>query len=141
MIIIGIILLLTSGFLGYSRIKFLDNSVKTEGVVVRYVEAGTVTSSSTSARITRMTYAPVVSFNSSDGKTFEFRSAISSNNKPYSIGDKVKVAYLKENPSVAEIYSFIRMWLLSLGVLFGGIVVLLIGIIGLKHPERITTYG
>lgn len=137
-IIIGIILILISGYLAYSRANFLGNSVKADGIVTNYVETGTITSGA--VKIARMTYAPMVSFNSSEGKAIEFKSALSSTSKPYKIGDKVTVVYLKGNPSSAEIYSFTRMWLVSLGVLFGGIVVLLIGVIGLTHPEMVRTY-
>lgn len=136
MVVVGILLLSTSAFLGYSRFKFLENAIKSEGIVVKY--EGTL--SSNSARIAKMMYAPVVSFNSSEGKSFEFESALSSNDKPYMLGERVTVVYDPSNPLNAEIYSFTRMWFLSLTVLFGSIVVSLIGIIGLKHPERISNH-
>jgi hypothetical protein len=135
LITIGVILLLSSFFVGYNRINFLNNSSKTLGYVSGYSQTNGY--SAGKPQIPRTFYYPLVSFNSSDGRTFQFKSSVASNVKSYTLGDSVEVVYSKDNPSNAEIYSVFRLWALTGGLFFLGLILVTVGYGNLKHPERI----
>lgn len=78
--------------------------------------------------VERISYAPIVRFDASDGRVIEFHGRGGSGTD-YSAGDQVTVIYDPANPIRARIVSFIDLWLpsavcLAITVLFGGVVVL-----------------
>jgi cytochrome c oxidase assembly protein Cox11 len=136
LIFLGIVIIVISFFIGYSRLNFLNNANKTTGIIIGYTETGKTSGLNNRGPILPA-YAPIVAFNSSQKENFQFTSSISSNKKSYSVGEKVEVVYQRNNPQIAEIYSFFRIWALTLGVFFLGLIFFLTGFTGLKYPKRV----
>jgi hypothetical protein len=69
------------------------------------------------------TYAPVVRFQSSDGRTVTFESSHSSNPPAYDVGEKVTVIYPVDKPEKAEIKGAGKVfWIIFTSV--GGIIII-----------------
>lgn len=53
----------------------------------------------------RVMYAPVVRFTSPDGRSLEFTDEISRNRPGYRVGDRVRIMYLRRDPTDVRIAS------------------------------------
>ena len=97
-------------------------AVKTEGVVtdlIATLSSRTSSTGTTSIAGRSYVYAPVVQFQTNNGKSIAFESSLSSNPPDYAVGDSVQVLYIEDDPSHAKIYGFFYLWGGSL--IFGGI--------------------
>lgn len=83
--------------------------------------------------VERRSYAPIVRFDTSDGRAIEFHGRGGSGTD-YTAGDRVTVIYDPANPIRAHIVSFIDLWLPS-AVCFG-VAVLLAGVVVLSRRLR-----
>ncbi|MFH0976926.1 MAG: DUF3592 domain-containing protein [Spirochaetota bacterium] len=83
------------------NIIFIKNSIPATGTVVDFhIHRGK----------TFTTYAPIVSFKTTDGKSIKFRSQIGGNSDDYAIGQQVTVLYDPVDPKNAEINSVSQLW-------------------------------
>ena len=102
--------------------SFMAPAVKTEGVVtdlIATLSSRTSSTGTTSIAGRSYVYAPVVQFQTNNGKSITFESSVSSNPPDYAVGDSVQVLYIEDNPSHAKIYGFFSLWGGSL--IIGGI--------------------
>ena len=110
--IIGFFLLL-GAFSAYTSVNaFMENAIKTQGVVTDLVR-------SRSTNNTSYYYAPVVKFMTQQGQIIEFVSSTSSSPASYSIGEKVSVLYSPDKPQDAKIDDFFSLW--GAALVLGGI--------------------
>jgi hypothetical protein len=125
---VGILLLFSAAGLFIHEQNFLKKAHMATGKVI---ELGRSVSSSKSSK--SVSYYPVVSFNTAEGKPFTFSSSLSSNPPSYSVGEEVTVYYLPENPQEAEIKGFFSQWLAVIISGFLGLLFSSIGIGTLRH--------
>src|SRR5699024_5646502 len=80
---------------------------------------GTVVDRSVSISDGSQMYTPIIEFQPTWGENIRFHSSVASSPPKYSIGDKVEVYYLPDDPSHAKIASFMSIWLgpLALSIL------------------------
>lgn len=105
--------MLVGTFFWYQNIEsFIAESAKAEGKVTEVVRSRSSDST---------TYKPVVQFYAPNGELIEFMSGTGSNPPSHTVGEKVEVLYLPENPHDAKINSFFSLWLgpLIVGVMGG----------------------
>jgi hypothetical protein len=94
---------------------FIAKSTKAEGTIIDLEHANS------------RTYKPVVRFNAQDGEVVEFTSSVGTSPPSYSIGEKVEIRYLSNEPKNAIINNFLTLWLTPLIFSGIGIVFILIG--------------
>ena len=109
--LVGLILLLTSGFLFNHTKNFLANSLVTQGTVFDVVLRRTSGTGTSSTRVGSGVYCPLFRFKTNTGETIEIESSFGSNPPSYAIGDKITVRYQPENPYGAKIDSFFHICL------------------------------
>ena len=81
-------------------------------------------------------YAPVVTYKTTEGRDVTFVNGVSANPPSYDKGDKVEVVYDPDKPEQAEINSALGLWLVP-GILGGlGGTCLLFGLV-LLRPRRL----
>lgn len=115
---IGILMLLASAVLIYTKVGVLSSSVKTTGTVIdNRLYTG---------RKSR-TYTPVVTFRTNDGQTITFEGSISSNPPSFDLQEQVTVYYSPKDPQKAEIGTFFQLWFLPLIFGFMGTIFTSIG--------------
>jgi hypothetical protein len=61
-----------------------------------------------------VTYSPVISFQTPDGQTIEFKSQSGSSSRWPAVGQTVEILYDPRNPQQAEINSFSSLWIAPL---------------------------
>jgi len=120
---------LGGAYLAFSSTQdFLKTAVSTQGTVIELVRSrSSSSSSSSSSSNSDYTYAPVVEFETQDGRRVEFKSSTSSNPPSYSRGEKVEVLYQETSPENAKIQGFFSLWGLSMIVGIFGLILSLIG--------------
>jgi hypothetical protein len=124
-IIITVFSLIGATFFGIGLFSFIDtqNFIKTaastEGVVFELKPVQ-------SRKNRGFTYAPVVKFQTPDGKNIQFQSSTSSNPPGFSVGQTVPVLYNRSNPQEAQVDSFVQLWLLP--TVFGGFGIIFMGV-------------
>lgn len=104
--IIGLGLLIASVFVYLNTRKFIDASAKAQGTVIAHASGRSSDGD--------ITYAPIVSFRTEDGRTVEFKSGTSSTNASPPVGQTVEVLYNRQRPEEAEINSFSSLWTLNI---------------------------
>ncbi|HEX8748948.1 MAG TPA: DUF3592 domain-containing protein [Pyrinomonadaceae bacterium] len=104
--VIGLGLLIASVFVFLNTRNFINSSVRAPGTVIAHAQ---VRSSDGD-----ITYAPVVSFRTQDGRTVEFKSRTSSTAASPPVGQTVEVLYKPHAPEDAEINSFSSLWTLNI---------------------------
>ena len=121
--------LLGGAYLAFSSTQdILKTAVSTQGTVIELVRSRSSSSSSSSSLSdSDYTYAPVVEFETQDGRRVEFKSSTSSNPPSYSRGEKVEVLYQETFPENAKIQGFFSLWGLSMIVGIFGLILSLIG--------------
>jgi hypothetical protein len=81
-------------------------AVRAEGTIVTFVEER-----QTGERAGHPLFAPVVTFTAASGQSIEFTSARSERPNPYTVGQRVAVRYLPEDPGSADLESVASGWL------------------------------
>jgi hypothetical protein len=87
-------------------------AVRAEGTIVGFVEE-----SPTGQRAGHQLFAPLVSFTAASGEAIEFQSSRSERPNPYTVGQRVTVCYLPEDPSSADLESVASGWMSLIVVL------------------------
>ena len=108
---------------------FLHRSVAADGSVVGLVPVQNQDDG-------QMNYAPTFTFTAADGKLYTLTSGTASNPPGFTVGQPVKVLYIKGDPSGAKLDTFWQLWFIpvvfeSLGVVFTGM-----GLLFLRHLRR-----
>ena len=80
-------------------------AVQAEGTIVGFVEE------TTGQRAGHPLFAPIVTFMAANGESIEFTSARSERPNPYTVGQRVAVRYLPEDPNSADLESVASGWM------------------------------
>ncbi|GAB4577784.1 MAG: hypothetical protein Fur0022_05160 [Anaerolineales bacterium] len=75
-------------------------------------------------------YRPEIRFKTHAGRTINFIAPIATRPPRYAIGDEVEVIYDPENPSTAQINSFLYLWFATLMLVGFGIFFVAMGTLG-----------
>ena len=94
-------------------------AVRAEGTIVGFAEE-----TPTGDRAGHPLFAPFVTFTTASGESIEFKSSRSERPNPYTIGQRVAVRYLPEDPNGADLESVASGW-------FALIVILVMAAVGL----------
>jgi hypothetical protein len=120
MLAIAIITLPLSFFTYAHSQRFIKSANRAQGTVIRLDER--------SGSGSRSVYYPVYTFQDSQGKQHEIYSSSGSYPPSYEVGEKVTVLYQSDNPSNAEIDSFMDKWLFTVLLAGFGLIGLFLGI-------------
>ena len=96
-------------------------AVRAEGTIVGF-EAETPTGD----RAGHPLFAPLVTFTAANGESIEFKSSRSERPNPYTVGQKVAVRYLPEDPDGADLEAVASGWMSLIVVLVMAVVALTI---------------
>jgi hypothetical protein len=96
-------------------------AIKAEGTIVGFEEERP-----TGDRAGHPLFAPLVTFTAADGQTIEFKSSRSERPNPYTVGQRVAVYYLPEDPNGADLASVAAGWMSLVVVLIMAVVTLTI---------------
>jgi hypothetical protein len=118
---LGVLLLAWAAYKYLDTRAWLARSVEATGSVIEMVrvrdrETGDVS------------FAPLVRFQTRDGKTVEFQSTFRSNPPAYSTGQNVTVLYDPAEPNAAAVSGLFSIWGFSIILALVGIVFLVVGI-------------
>ncbi|HQU85994.1 MAG TPA: DUF3592 domain-containing protein [Pyrinomonadaceae bacterium] len=100
LLFLGVSLFCFGCALAIYRLNFMLKSLIAEGKVVDYEQHPTE----------RNCYHPVIEYLTETNKKVVFKSSVSQNKKPYKIGEKISVRYLKSDPKKAEINKKWIIW-------------------------------
>jgi Protein of unknown function (DUF3592) len=100
-LVVGTMLLVLAMTLFYRRLSAMLQGVSVVGRVVDH-EARTIDDSTS--------YLPVVEFNDAQGKQIRFTSVAGGSGRQPKVGAEVRVRYLRANPKIVYIQSFLHMW-------------------------------
>lgn len=109
-VLIGIGFMTFSWHLYKGDRAFIQHSSPTVGIVVR--------SERVSPERGAVSYYPIVTFQASRGKKYEFRNGTGNSHPIYKDGEQVPVRYEIQNPANAKIAGFWELW--GLTAIFGG---------------------
>ncbi|MFH2063139.1 MAG: DUF3592 domain-containing protein [bacterium] len=134
---IGLPMIGVSGYTLYSTYDMVSSGVRTEGTVVRLEEV----KHRRPPKIHRQkktvaAYHPVISFLTEDGQTVEYRSDFGTSPPVHEVGEKVDVIYDPQDPSRAEIDSFVSLWLGPILVAGGGVLITAVGLLDIVLSRR-----
>jgi Protein of unknown function (DUF3592) len=101
-----------------ARREFDRSAVTTEGEIVAFKESR---SSSQTDSLTTLV-APVVTFTPQGGSPIRFTSDTALHPNPYSIGQKVRVRYLPNDPAKADLEAVTSSWLALVVLVVLGVV-------------------
>lgn len=109
--------LLGVGYWANQRSAWLESLIPTSGTVVEQI-----TSEDEDGDVA---YRPVIAFETSSGKTYEFSPATASNPPEYRVGDQVDVLYASDYPDRALLNRWSEKWLglTILGIICGVLLV------------------
>lgn len=100
--------LLIGAFLSYDDTNsFLEGAIRADGVIVKNLERKDV---DTKSHRKSVTYFPVIHFVTPKGERIEFNSLVGSNPPRYSVGQRISVLYLPDNPYEARINDSFSIW-------------------------------
>jgi len=116
---VGLSLLLGAGWSTWSTKTWIDRTVEGQGKVIEMVRIRSDDGG--------YMYAPLVRFETSDGRSIEFESRVRSNPPGYRTGQTVAVLYDPDEPESAAIRGVLQLWLTSIILGFVGSMFLLIG--------------
>ena len=105
---IGILLLVLTPVMVVRTAQFLAGAERTDGTVVDLSRSKDSEGS--------VTFSPVVSFTTAEGRTVEFVSSSGSSSPSHSEGDRVEVLYDPDDPNDARLSGFLDLWFGSLVV-------------------------
>src|SRR4051794_40337348 len=94
-------------------------AVRAEGTIVGFEEE-----SPSGQRAGHPLFAPLVTFTAANGESIQFKSSRSERPNPYTVGQRVAVRYLPEDPSSADLESVASGWLTLIVVLVMTVVAL-----------------
>jgi hypothetical protein len=100
-LLVGIALLMLAIFLFYRRVLTTLKGVTVIGRIVDH-EIRTIDDSTS--------YLPIVEFIDQQGKEIRFTSVAGDSDRYPKIGSEVRICYLRSNPKIAYIKSFLHMW-------------------------------
>jgi hypothetical protein len=118
---IGLLVLGIAIYLTWSTHAWLGRSVQATGVVVENVRMQ-------NRQTGELMFAPLVRFQTADGRTIEFQSSLRTNPPAYSPGQRVTVLYDPAKPVSAEIASLFSIWFAPIVLWFLGTVFTAVGI-------------
>jgi hypothetical protein len=81
-------------------------AIRAEGTIVGFEEERP-----TGERAGHPLYAPLVTFTTASGETIDFKSSRSERPNPYTVGQRVAVRYLPEDPNGADLESVAAGWM------------------------------
>jgi hypothetical protein len=81
-------------------------AIRAEGTIVGFEEE-----SPTGQRAGHPLFAPLVTFTATSGESIQFKSSRSERPNPYSVGQRVAVRYLPEDPNSADLESVASGWM------------------------------
>lgn len=103
------------------RVRLLTRGVRATGTIRR----AKISTDIRSGNVRTTTQSAVVRVrDEATGETFEFQSSFGTSGSRVEVGKKVKVRYLPEDHSVAEIDRFLPMWFFPLGAAVVGTLLL-----------------
>jgi hypothetical protein len=123
--LVGVGMLVGSGWTMGTTLKFRKSAQTTEGQIVSYDTE--VSESRSNGRTKRTTmYRAIYEYRDLSGTTHQAKASSSSSSKGYAVGAKVPVRFMPNNPDDARIDSFMENWfapliLGGLGIVFFGI--------------------
>lgn len=117
---IGLLLLLGATWAVSSTKTWLAHAVEAEGKVIELVRRR-------DSENTGYLFAPVVRFQTMEGRTVEFESSLRSNPPAYRTGQTVSVFYDPDEPRSATIKGFFSLWLMPVILGFIATVFLIVG--------------
>ena len=127
--IAGLIVFVDASVSFFNTKEFIKTAEMAQGTVVDLHRSKSRSRSDLNSRLRNsFTYAPVVEFQTADGRKITFTSSTSSNPPSYSRGETVDVLYKALSPEQAKIKSFFSLWI---GVLIAGMLGLVFFLIGI----------
>ncbi|MCA6115956.1 DUF3592 domain-containing protein [Bradyrhizobium sp. WSM 1738] len=116
---IGLLLLVAAAWSVWSTKTWLARTLEVEGVVVEMVRMR-------DSEDKGYLFAPVVRFETADGRTHEFESGLRTNPPAYRTGEVVAVVYDPAVPDAAKIRGVLSLWFMPIilgfiGTIFFGI--------------------
>jgi len=117
---IGLLLVLGAAWAVWSTKAWIAHSVEVQGKVVEMVRMR-------DSDNTGYLFAPVVRFQTVEGRSVEFESSLRSNPPGYRTGQTVSVLYDPEEPRSAAIKGFFSLWFMPIILGFIGSVFLIVG--------------
>ena len=117
---LGLMLLLGAAWTVWSTTTWVARAVEVKGSVIEMVR-------SRDRENTTYLFAPVVRFQTLEGNTVEFESAMRSNPPAYRKGQTVTVLYDPDEPRSAAIRGFFSLWLMSIILGFIGTIFTIVG--------------
>jgi len=125
---LGIILLLIGISMMSRTVKFSNRGVSVETKVSDIKVSKSSKSTS---------YTPHVTFDTLDGETVSVSLNVKyTNRSPYSVGDKVKIIYLQEDPKTVVIDSFFSKYAFPVIFIAAGIICLFVGVVKIISPKH-----
>jgi hypothetical protein len=118
---VGILMLLGATYLYFDTRAWLKRSVEAQGSVIEMVAVRDRETGS-------LTFAPLIRFQTTDGKMVEFRSTFQSNPPAYTVGQTVPVLYDPDRPNSAAIVSLFSIWGVTIILSAVGAIFLVVGI-------------
>ena len=118
---LGILMLLGATYLYFDTRAWLKRSVEAQGSVIEMVPVRDRETGS-------LTFAPLIRFQTTDGKTVEFQSTFQSNPPAYTAGQTVPVLYDPDRPNSAAIASLFSIWGVTIILSAVGAIFLVVGI-------------
>ena len=112
---------MVAGFLLYRESQFLNQAETVTGTVKTFQIPDSIDSGTS--------YCPLIEYTTQRGETFLFNTLICSNPAPYEPGQQVQVFYDPQDPENRRVDSFLGKYPWTLGAVFLGLVILLIGVI------------
>ncbi|MBR0659269.1 DUF3592 domain-containing protein [Neoroseomonas oryzicola] len=114
LLLVGIGLLVGSGFAIWTEVKFRRIAVETDGRVVEMLRSSSRDRDGRSS----VTYKPVFVFRLPEGKEIRVEGGVSSNPPCCRVGDVVRVRYDPAHPDHAQMTGFMESWFVA--TLLGG---------------------
>jgi hypothetical protein len=117
---IGLLILLAAGLSVWSTKTWIASAIETPGSVIEMVRLR-------DSEDKGYVFAPVVRFETMDGRTIEFQSGLRTNPPAYRTGQTVSVFYDPDVPESAAIRGVFSLWLTPIILAFIGSIFLAIG--------------
>jgi hypothetical protein len=116
---VGLLLLLGAGFSVWSTRTWIARAIETPGSVIEMVRLR-------DGEDKGYLFAPVVRFQTMDGRTIEFQSGLRTNPPAYRTGQTVSVLYDPDVPESAAIRGVFSLWLIPIILAFIGSIFLMV---------------
>jgi hypothetical protein len=119
--LVGVVLLCVAVVLAVTTRNFLASAARAEGTVIDLRRHTSLDSSGDRMR-ERTVWSPVVEFTTADGRRLSFEDHGGSNPPAYEVGDRVQVAYDRDDPShalLATPTAYLASWIVGgVGLVF-----------------------